>query len=102
MAKLLNMPEQIIVDGFKGTIDFYVNMGIPCARAWPTSPGKRRAPQVEAQWGAFRYASRLWDKLSPEVQAAYIHQAAGTRMSGRDLAQKAYIGGLYRYPTTPT
>lgn len=101
MAKLLNLPSQTIIDGFKGTIDFYVHCGVACARSWPRSPGHRRAPAVEAQWADFAYASRIWTQMSAELQAFYNHQAESSRWSGRDLATRGYLANLYRYEFTP-
>jgi len=109
MAKLANVPALDIISGFKGVIDFYVNYqscnrevagpGIPCARKWPRSPGHKRAPAVEAQWTTFSTAASLWNQLSPEVKATYNTIAQGTGLSGRDMFTRAYITGLYRYPT---
>lgn len=96
MAKLLVMPEQDIISGLKGKIDFYLWKGIPVARKWPRSPGPRRAPAVEAQWPAFITASRLWNHMSPYLQQAYITTAAGTNLTGRDLAMKAYMSGYLK------
>lgn len=93
MAKLTVLPEQAIIDGFKGTIDMYLWKGIPCARSWPRSPGKRRAPAVEAQWDTFTYATRIWSYMSPEVQAAYEEARHGTYLSARDLAIKGFLSG---------
>jgi len=101
MAKLLALPHADIIDGFKGVIDFYVHRGIPCARAWPKSPGKSRSPAVMAQWPAFRYASQEWLNLSDEVQDAYRQLATNSGLSGRDMLIRAYLTGLYRYPTGP-
>jgi len=97
VAKLLALPEQHIVSGFKGVIDFYEYLGIPVARRWPRSPGHKRSPAVQAQWPIFATAARLWSQMSPEVREAYNQQASGTALSGRDLSIKAYISGLYRY-----
>lgn len=91
MAKLTALPHQDIIDGWKGKIDFYVWMGIPCARRWPVSPGSRRAPAVEAQWSTWTDASRLWNLLSPAVQDAYRAMAEGINWSGRDIQVKSYI-----------
>lgn len=91
MAKISKMPSQVIIDGFKGTVDFYVHCGQPCARMWPRSPGHRRAPAVEAGWAAFAWAASNWNSLSPEVQDAYRAMAAGTHMSGRDIFIKSFI-----------
>lgn len=107
MAKLTVLPHQAIIDGFKGKVDFYVNYqtrdpsvrgpGIPCARRWPRSPGRRRAPDVEAQWPAFSYAAAKWITLSQEIQDAYNEMASGTGLSGRDMFTRSYLTGLYRY-----
>jgi len=109
MAKLTALPSLDIISGFRGVIDYYVNYqscnrevagkGIPCARRWPRSPGKRRAVAVEAQWPAFTESSQYWLQLSPEVQDAYKKMASGTGLSGRDMFTRGYISGLYRYET---
>lgn len=91
MAKVTALPGADIINGFKGTIDFYLWNGLAVARRWPRSPGRKRAPAVEAQWSAWTEASRLWVKLSPAVQEAYKQMAAGTHMSGRDLSVKCYL-----------
>jgi len=90
------MPNLAIINGFKGTVDFYIHNGVPCARRWPRSPGRRRAPPVEAQWPAFSWAASHWNSLSPEVQEAYRLTASDTNMSGRDLFVKSYISDYFR------
>ncbi|MBA7636416.1 hypothetical protein ES703_44034 [subsurface metagenome] len=92
------MPEQTIIDGLKGVLDFYVYKGIAVVRSWPRSPGKKRAPAVEAQWAAFGYAASEWNNLSPEVQQAYRELASGTAYTARDWFMRAYISGIYGYP----
>jgi len=96
MAKLTVLPELAIIDGFKGKIYIYLHDGVPCARRWPRSPGKRRAAAVEAQWLAFAYAAASWNFLSDEIQQAYRDTAADTRMSGRDLYLKSFLGTYFR------
>ena len=96
MAKLTALPSMAIISGLKGTIDFYLWRGIPVARKWPRSPGHKRAPRVEAQWPAFATASRLWNLMDPDLRAAYIETAHGTTLSGRDLAQRAYLSGYLK------
>ncbi len=91
MAKLTNLPGLEIISGFKGTIDFYVHDGIPCARSWPRSPGHDRAPAVQAQWSAFTTASRLWRLIDQDTRDAFNAMAAGTNMTGRDIQVKSYI-----------
>jgi len=109
MARLVALPSLAIISGFRGVIDFYVHhqtcpaetgeVGMPCARRWPRSPGKKRSPLVEEQWSAFSEASRYWTELTLEVQDAYNKMASGTGMSGRDMFTRGYISGLYRYET---
>ena len=101
MARLTQLPEQAIIDGFKGTIDYYVHEGIPCARKWPTSPGHRRAPDVEAQWPIFTKASQLYSQLSPEVVEAYRQLAESTRLSSRDWFMRGYISGIFHKEPPP-
>lgn len=96
MAKLTALPSLAIISGLKGKIDFYLWMGIPVARKWPRSPGHRRAPAVEAQWPAFTTATQLWNQISLDIQLAYIETAAGTNLTGRDLAMKAYLVGYLK------
>jgi len=97
MAKLSVLPSQDIINGLKGKVDFYVWMGIPVARRWPRSPGKRRAPAVEAQWAKFAYVAALWSTTSPSVKAAYNTMASGSYFTGRDLFTRSYIKGLYHH-----
>ncbi|GAH95299.1 unnamed protein product [marine sediment metagenome] len=90
------MPEQAIIDGFKGTLDFYVHNTIPCVRSWPRSPGKRRAPAVEAQWPLFSWAAKNWDSLSDAMKQAYEETASEVFMTGRDLFTKSFITDYFR------
>jgi hypothetical protein len=94
MARLTNLPELAIINGFKGVIDFYVHDGIPCARRWPRSPSAPRAPAVQATWQVFKDGVSLWPTLSPAIQAFYNEMAVGTNMTGRDLFMQSYMIGL--------
>lgn len=97
MAKLTKLPGQAVIDGMKGKVDYYLWMGIPCARSWPRSPGHNRAPTVQAQWPAFTWAAKNWQNLSPAIQEAYKDLAKGTMMTGRDLFIKSFINGSTLY-----
>ncbi len=101
MAKLKTLPSEAVISGFKGVVDFYLWMGIPVARKWPRSPGHRRAPLVEEQWPAFSYVAKLWNTLPDYIQEPYRKLAAGSGLVGRDMFARAYLTGLYRYPTGP-
>ena len=96
MARLLSMPEQGIIAGYKGKLDFYYWLGVPVARTWPKSPGKSRSPRVSAQWPAFTAAAQEWKFLSPAVQQAYKSMTLHGGLSGRDLQIRAYMTGLFR------
>ena len=48
MAKLIALPHQAIIDGFKGTIDFYVWKGLSVARKWPRSTMSGRDLSLKA------------------------------------------------------
>lgn len=96
MARLTSLPELGIIAGYKGKIDFYYWMGVPCARAWPKSPGKSRSTRVSAQWPAFTQAAREWALLSPSVQAGYNSMAQNGGLDGRDLQVRSYLSGLFR------
>lgn len=101
MAKLVEMIGEKVISGFKGKLDFYYYMGIPCVRRWPKSPGSRRAPQVEAQWPAFSYAAKEWGNLSAAIQRTYEELATGSALTGRDMFQRSFLSGLYRNPPPP-
>jgi len=99
MAVIKHMIGEKAIDGFNGVIDFYYYMGIPVARAWPKSPGKIRSPASMAQWPAFSYAAGEWNNVSQAVRDAYEVLATNSGLSGRDMFTRAYLTGLYRYPT---
>jgi len=101
MAKLTKMPSLAIINGFKGSIDYYVYMGLPCARKWPRSPGHKRAPDVEAQWPNFTNATKLWQRLSPEVQQTYIDLASSTTLRGFDWFMRGYLAGIFHKEPPP-
>lgn len=91
MAKLTGLPAQAIVDGFKGTIDFYVYMGIPVARSWPRPRSVPHSPREKANWPIFARAVRVWNLTTSYVQDAYSSMASASSLSGRDMATKLYL-----------
>lgn len=97
LAILTALPEQAIIDGLKGSVDFYYWKGLAIARSWPKSPGRQRSPAVMAQWPLFSYAAREWANLSAAMQEAYKSLAQRSGLNGRDLQVRGYITGLYRY-----
>lgn len=101
MAIIREMVAQKIIDGFRGVIDFYFYMGIPCARAWPRKPTFKRNPNVQAQWPVFTTAAALWRELSPEIRQTYEDMAAVTNLTGKDMFFRGYISGTLRYYQPP-
>ena len=99
MAKLRRLPSRETISGFRGKVDFYLWDLIPVARKWPRKPDRARSPAVQAQWPAFAYAAHAWKYLPPEIQSAYNSMAQRSGLSGRDLQERAYLKGLFTYPT---
>lgn len=98
MGKITVLPHEAIIDGFKGKVDFYVYMEVPCFRKWPKSPGKMRAPAVMAQWEAFAYAAAEWNNLDEYVRRQYEIMAGDSGLSARDVFTRSYLSGIYRAP----
>ncbi|MBA7518813.1 hypothetical protein ES705_10894 [subsurface metagenome] len=99
MAIISEMPGKQIIDGFRGNLDFYYWKGLPICRSWPQKPKVLRIPSVRAGWPSLTAASREWKFLSPRVQASYNELTPDSGLSGRDFQVRAYMSGLYRYPT---
>ena len=101
VAKLKHMVGQKVIDGFRGVIDYYYYMGIPCARSWPRKPIAFRNSNVVAQWPIFTRAAELWTNLSPEMKYWYNEMAKPTNLTGKDLFFRGYISGILRFYYTP-
>lgn len=91
MAKISEMPNQEIIDGFKGTLDYYYWMGIPCVRKWPTIPPYPRSPAEIATQTAFTWAASNWKNLTQPVQEAFNYMARNTPLTGKDIFIKSYL-----------
>jgi hypothetical protein len=87
------MPQQAIVSGFYGTIDYYVYMGIPVARAWPKQRTVPFSPQEQQQWTIFAQATRVWPLLDNTTRASLVAMTPAASLSARDLATKLYLNG---------
>lgn len=93
MAKLKEMLGERVISGFRGTLDFYYYMGIPCVRSWPKSPGKARSAAVQAQWPVFTQAAYLSKQLPPEIIDAYRAMAQSSGLSWKDVFTRSYMSG---------
>ena len=94
MVKLKRLPAQHIIDGFKGSTDFYEYMGIPCARSWPRPPTEPRSLAVQAGWIPFSYINRIAASLPPLIIQAYKDMATGSNAHWKDYLTRAYIMGI--------
>lgn len=93
MAKLIALPEQHIIDGFKGVLDFYVWKDIACARKWPVWRPRAPYPAEAINQQAFAYINKLWSTLPPNIKTAWNDLASGTGLTGKDLSVRAYMAG---------
>jgi hypothetical protein len=94
MAKVTRLPSQAVIDSFKGVLDFYVYLGVPCVRSWPRRVGTDRSPAVKAQYPNFTSASRSWSQMSQHIHDAYNSLASDSGISGRDLSIASMISGI--------
>lgn len=94
MVRLDKLPEQAIIDGFKGDIDFYLWKGVPCARKWPVYRPRSPYPGEAVNQGAFAYINRLWAQLPVQIQDLYRAMAVGTPLTGKDIFVMAYMKGI--------
>ena len=95
MARLVRMPAQIIIDGFKGVVDYYVCRGQPCARKWPHWRPRKSTPEELANQEDFSYITKVTRSLQPSIIEQYQRMAVSTPFTWRDLAIRAYMHGLW-------
>ena len=91
MARLLQLPNKSIIDGFKGTIDFYVNRGQPCARKWPRKPHHPKTPEQVAHWNEFAWLNKLLPTLPANIHQAYVEEAYSGNVTWKDMANVLYF-----------
>lgn len=93
MAKLDVLPEQWIIDYFKGTIDFYEWNGIPCCRKWPYHPPRVPSEAEKHNQDQFALACQLVHLLPPYIIFHYKRVAAHYRCSWRDIFIRTWMKG---------
>lgn len=105
MAKLTRLPDPETIDMLKGSIDFFITNGIPCARSWPRYDASHYPPSVQVEWASFAYINKLASEIHPSVRALLENLATGTRYTWKDFllvfyyrafpeAEKAYVAPL--------
>jgi hypothetical protein len=98
MAVIDELPSRQIIDGFKGTLDYYLWKGLPCVRKWPV--WHKRAPTAEefANQQLFAAVQAAWKDVDATSRQAFFEMAQGTGLTARDMYTRACMKGLYRYP----
>jgi len=100
MARLKALPAIDIIRGFKGTIDFYLWRGLPCARKWPRrAPGRRTEAEI-ASAALFGQVSTNYRLLAPMALAAFQDAAKDQPRTARDLYISAVYGHLHEASMT--
>lgn len=89
------MPNQAIIDGFKGKIDYYLYMGIPCARKWPVWRPRKPHPLEKAGQDDFAAINKAAPFLPVEFIDAYKDMAVSTPFTWKDLLVRSYMRGLW-------
>ena len=91
MARLRRMPSEAIIDAFKGKLDFYYCMGIPCVRKWPHWPKRVPTPIEKANQDSFAYCAKSWTDLPEYLKEMYRQCAATTNLTARDIFTACYM-----------
>lgn len=94
MAKLTALPQQAIIDGFKGVIDYYVHKGQVCVRRWPRYTPRPPHPNEGANQQRFAYINQLAPTLPEYVKDQYRLMAVGSPWSWKDLLVQSYMKGM--------
>jgi hypothetical protein len=93
MTKLDKMPQQSIIDQYKGLIDFYVYKGVAVARRWPKWEPRLPTPAEAANQAAFKLINQIFQSLPPNIHEAYTQMAAQTTRTSKDVAVSLYMLG---------
>ncbi|MBA7653711.1 hypothetical protein ES703_61568 [subsurface metagenome] len=109
MARLTKLPEKSIIDGLKGTLDFYIihlnptiEEGIPVCRTWPRYNPENRTQASKDASAIFGYVSKAVILLPLDLQESLRIQVSGTRLTWKDLSIRAYLNGDLIYPQSTT
>ena len=94
MVKLGAMPDREVVDGFKGSVDFYIYKDTAVARKWPIWRPREAHPNEAANQSAFAYINRVARTLPTFIIDQYKAQAQGTPLTWKDLLVRSYMKGI--------
>jgi len=103
------MPQKSIIDGLKGTLDFYeihlnptIAKGIPVCRSWPRYDPEHRTPASIASALVFAYIAKAVMTLPDNLVQAYAELDGPNRLTWKDYAIRAYLNGDLIYPNSTT
>lgn len=74
----------------KGSLDFFITNGIPCARSWPRYDASHYPPSVQLEWASFSYINKLASEIHPSVRVLLSTLAQGTRYTWKDFLMVFY------------
>lgn len=94
MARLNALPDKDTIDYYKGSVDFYLWKGIPCARRWPRYQKRNPSPEEAAVQSDFSYINKLASKLPVDIIDQYKAMAVGTGFTWKDLLVRGYMSGF--------
>lgn len=94
MAKLKALPDLQRIKGMKGTVDFYIHKGVPCARKWPTKGRVTQSPASLDTAQTFAEIQHYTATLEPLLRYFATLAAADAPSTWRDIILVSYYGML--------
>jgi len=94
VTRITELPQEHIISMLKGTIDYYVWCGIPCARRWPRKPKLPRAESTQPAINRFAYAHAIYPFVQPSVIKSYDFISSDTDLTRRDYFIRAFCSGI--------
>jgi hypothetical protein len=102
MAVIEQLPAMNIIDGFRGTLDFYVlcrgqKKKTVVVRSWPRFRRSNMSAASVAAQTPFAAAAAAVAQADADVQKLYAAMAEDTTYTWKDVAISLYIKGDYIY-----
>lgn len=92
MVKIAALPSQSIIDGMRGVLDFYEDLGLFVVRSWPRNKaGPQTEPAIAAQ-PIFARSARLKALFSATIETAARRYTLGGSGTWQDAMTRAYYG----------
>jgi len=101
MALLAAMPSQDVIDGLRGSVDFYRWCNLVIARSWPHYTPENMTARTKAQATAFAYLLSQTNSLPAHVVESWEWLASQSKLAWRDWMARAYLGGTFVAPGQP-